>query len=616
MQCRRALQGALVAVWAVAARVASAADAEVHASSVTFDAGRQELILEGDVRVDSPPFHLRSRRVELRRTGGGPLELKGEGRLAFCPCLGAPFAITFEAAKVAPPADLFLERPTLELFGLPVLWLPAFWLRAPVRPGLLPPDLAYRGADGLYGGLGAHLPWSGGDSSLDLRVGGYTRGGGVIDARFFAPTSQTMVRLDHLGQTGLVVDARGSGGRGLTALSWDVDVLRGQRALLATTRLDDAARPWDRAAAEASWSTSWGRVTTGARSTLTRGDRVGSLGAAGPSLGLGAWGATKGGGLRAWTDAAGHSLSTPDQASGAVHHGVARAGAEANAALGPLAARLQAATEAVGSTGAGDTSGADPTRAGVVSVALRPRLGAPLARRYGEHAALAHVIEPFTTGTLGLRSAGAAPLGVTPMAGDVPDPRSLAGALGLRSALGPVTSRSGAVVEISAGGVSLAGARIGLGGQARATARAHLLGLSGQAAWLAPAPDRPASLFLEAHARLGAEDGGRLLLRAAHGATTDAAAARRLADASQSLAPPLAAAGTSVGGRAVLPIARRVSAMGGADGDLSTPALLGAFGGLELRDSCQCFVVRAFGSGRVGRPGVDMWLTLDVLAPH
>ena len=216
------------------------------------------MVLEGDVRVDSPPFHLRSEHVRLRRSGGGPLELEGEGTLGFCPCLGTPLAVTFQGAKIAPPGDLFLERPVLSFFGVPVLWLPAFWLRAPSRPGLLPPDLAYRATDGLYTGFGGHLPWHAGQSALDLRGGVYTRGGGTVDARFFGPTSRTHVRLDHLQTTGVFVDARGyqaSQAPTSTELSWDVDAVRGSRALAATTRLDEAAKPWDRAAAEGTLST-------------------------------------------------------------------------------------------------------------------------------------------------------------------------------------------------------------------------------------------------------------------------------------------------------------------------------------------------------------------------
>jgi len=41
--------------------------------------------------------------------------------------------------------------------------------------------------------------------------------------------------------------------------------------------------------------------------------------------------------------------------------------------------------------------------------------------------------------------------------------------------------------------------------------------------------------------------------------------------------------------------------------------LRAAYGALELRDACECLLIRAVGSGRLGRPGVDVWLTLEVL---
>ena len=78
--------------------------------------------------------------MEVERTPLG-LEMTGDARVAFCPCLGTPLAIHVAGATVAPPGDLFLERPTLEVFGLPVLYLPKFWLRSPTRVGVLPPTI-------------------------------------------------------------------------------------------------------------------------------------------------------------------------------------------------------------------------------------------------------------------------------------------------------------------------------------------------------------------------------------------------------------------------------------------------------------------------------------------
>lgn len=604
-------------VW-LTPRGAAASDAEVHATSVTFDAGRGEVLLEGDVRVDSPPFHLRSQRVSLRRVGGGPLEVKGEGTLAFCPCLGAPLAVTFQGAKVAPPGDLFLERPTLALFGVPVLWLPAFWLRAPSRAGLLPPDLAYRGSDGLYAGLGGHLPWrraSGkgeGEGALDLRLGGYTRGGGVVDGRLYSPTTQTHLRVDHLARTGLLVDARGFGGGTFSPLSWDVDLLRGDRAVAATTRLEDAARPWDRAAVEATWAPGWGRLTGGAQSALRRGDGVDSLGATGPSVGLGARGVSAEGGAQAWLDASATSLSTTGVGSGVVHYGRARAGTELVGALGPIAGKAGAKLEATGASGPG--LGEQRAGAGQVAALARVRLGVPLARRFGERGGLVHTIEPLATGAFGAQ-AGRPGLGLVALSGDVPDARSFAVAAGVRSALGPVASRSAGSLELTGGGLSVR-ERLLPGAQARLTVRASWAALSAQGGWLAEdAAGQPGAVFAEAHGRVGAEDGVRVHARVAHGSTSDASAATRLSDGgADTPAPLLTRAGTSVGGRGVLPVARRVSLSGGAEGSVApTPTLLGAYGAVELRDACECLLVRAVGSGRLGRPGVDVWLTLEVL---
>src|SRR4029077_2833193 len=115
------------------------------ADDVKLDAHSQALDASGNVRVDEPPFHLTSDALRLRRVPIGA-ELEGDGKLAFCPCLGAPLAVRFTGATVAPPHDVILRNPVLEVFGVPVAWAPVFWLGSPGRPGLLPPDLAWRGA--------------------------------------------------------------------------------------------------------------------------------------------------------------------------------------------------------------------------------------------------------------------------------------------------------------------------------------------------------------------------------------------------------------------------------------------------------------------------------------
>ena len=200
-----------------------------RAETVSFDARARTIELSGNVRVDSPPFHLRSQHIRLTRTKYG-IEADGKGRLAFCPCLGTPLTIEFEKAIVAPPGELILKDPKLEIYGVPVMYLPWFWMRSDEKVGVLPPDIAYRGQDGFYAGGGVHLPWKdrGERQALDLRGGGYLEGGFVADARLRSPIATTKIRFDRLpgarapvllvplgsaaknADDGLFVDARGA----------------------------------------------------------------------------------------------------------------------------------------------------------------------------------------------------------------------------------------------------------------------------------------------------------------------------------------------------------------------------------------------------------------------
>jgi hypothetical protein len=139
---------------------------------VRFDGRTRALVVSGRVRVDQPPFFFTGDSLELRRVPIG-VELRGHGAVGLCPCLGTPLAVRFSQATVAPPHDVFLQNPVLEVFGVPIAWLPIFWLRSPGRVGLLPPEVAWRGGDGLFAGGGVHLPWVQGDMQrgLDSRFG-------------------------------------------------------------------------------------------------------------------------------------------------------------------------------------------------------------------------------------------------------------------------------------------------------------------------------------------------------------------------------------------------------------------------------------------------------------
>ena len=226
--------------------------------------------------------------LELQQSNRGIL-VEGDGRLTFCPCLGTPIALGFKSATVAPPGDLFLTSPRLEIFNVPVFWLPWFWLRAPSRVGLLPPQIEWRGADGLFLGGGVHLPWHAGsrDVVVDLSGGGYVNGGFAVEAVAKTDSTTTRVRFDRLPQSvraglpgdgsGLVVDARGSFSStdrntrarrmGFRSHSWRARsfVDDGSRSSIASIRVG---------VAEASLDASSFIVATGVRTAATRGGDI------------------------------------------------------------------------------------------------------------------------------------------------------------------------------------------------------------------------------------------------------------------------------------------------------------------------------------------------------
>jgi hypothetical protein len=75
----------------------------------------------------------------------------------------------------------------------------------------------------------------------------------------------------------------------------------------------------------------------------------------------------------------------------------------------------------------------------------------------------------------------------------------------------------------------------------------------------------------------------------------------------------LAAEGWTGGARLSVPLTTYLTARGGADVDLTVEKLLAARGALEFHDRCGCVVLGANGAERLGRPGVDLWLTASLV---
>ncbi len=596
---------------------------DAHADEVTLDPRLREIELRGNVHVDSEPFHLRSDEVRLRRTSRG-VEVDGKGTLAFCPCLGTPLSIAFDGAIVAPPGDLILRQPRLELYEVPVFWLPYFWLRSPARFGLLPPDIAYRGRDGLFLGDGVHVPWRQGDfeHGLDLRAGAYLKGGVAVEGDLRTPSSHTNVRWDYLDVGGIAVDARGAlehrRDENVQTLAWDADVLRGTRAVTSTTDLDVAARVVNRASMEASIREGGFTFATGLRSTSLRGASPYDFGAAGPVVslrgaeGIGSFGAydiaVSGGGFR-------------DRITGStVSYGRSEGGAllATRASILGASLSLREATEVASN---GERRGAD------VAIMGRADLRAPFVRSFdsGESGdPWRHRLEPrLSAGALATR--GDAIFDLLPGRGRA-DVRGSAyfSEVGVSSAIGRWATGEGFEASVSGGAVGTDDDTVvRASGEEkfaalpamrwRAAASTRWIGFGGEGAHVLGGVPGTA---IVARARVGRVDGLRVGATVAERSGIDPVLARLLTDAP--LEPSggfLATDGWTGGAHLSVPWSAYVLTRAGADADLSARLLTAARASIEIRDRCECIAVRASGGHRLGRPGTDVWVTID-LAPR
>jgi len=596
-----------VALFASRAR-ADPPEARVTADDVTLDARPEALSLRGHVDVEADPFHLTSDALRVTRTPRGLL-IEGDGRVAFCPCLGEPVALEFRRATVAPPGDLFLVQPRLEIASIPVFWLPYFWLRSAGRAGVLPPDVEYRGKDGVFLGDGVHVPWLAGDAQagLDVRAGGYVEGGVAVESTLRTPSSVTTARWDDLHQNGFAIDARGSTSteqaRPVT-LSWDADLLRGERGVVSTTDLDAASRVFDRGAAEASWRRSGWVVAAGAWAESVRGGGLSEVDAAGPvvrarnsgALGdVGAYDATVEGGT---LSGAGISALSFGRADGG----------------GVLATRWGPILGSIALRGGADVVDQGQEEGYDTAASARARLSLPLARAFESASPddpWRHRIEPeVEAGALAAQADGL--LGEIPTPGGVRGVAWLADA-GVHTALGRWATRQGFELGGDVGGVGGDEQPSELVVRWRGAASARWLGLGAEGADVAgPAGDWGHAVT--ARARVGAIPSLHVALSLAGREGVDPIVARALTDAPlASSSGFFATSGWTSGGRVTLPVTPFVTARAGADGDLTAEKLVAVRGSLEVHDKCGCVAVRLSAAERMGRDGVDVWLSVDLM---
>ncbi len=569
---------------------------EFSADRVEVDGDLGALELDGHVRVQAERYRLKSPHLELKRGPRG-VEADGAADVAFCTCDDPPLRLRVNEALLAPPTDALFGSTTLVLGGVPVLWLPALWLRAPTRPGLTLPRLAYRGKDGFFVGDSAYLPLAVDEGrvtkSLTLGGGAYLLRGARLEAELDTEQSSSRVAWDHVEHTALELDAHGSAPLSDATFAYRVDALRGARAPVESSVLEVAARRTDRAVVSVSHVDELA-LGFGVRADAPRAGALSDFGAAGPELYLGAASVL---GSNASYDVFGTARTTVTSGNHSQSALAERATLSGNLRPGPFGVGLIAAQ-------AGELQIGELENVGVLRGGAEARIGLPLARSFG---ALAHFVEPVIVAR-GLVEA-------EPSGTEAHATRTLLAAGGADTSLGDRSTRQAASLSVRAGAVERAGddpSATELVALARLGADARYLGAAESFAVLG----RGASSVSLSRIRFGATDGLHLLLRADGASNGSPAQARVLFDETwlDPAQPFLDHDGWSAGSELAIPWTRAFSTSGAVDYDLTEKSLLAAWGGFGYRHPCGCLAVSSFVGHRVGRAGVDAWLGLD-LAP-
>ncbi|MES1175060.1 MAG: hypothetical protein ABUL62_12120 [Myxococcales bacterium] len=565
---------------------------EFEARKVQVDGDLGALELDGNVRVQAQRYRLKSEHLQLKRGPRG-VEADGTADVAFCTCDEPPVRLRVSHATLAPPTDALFANARLEVGGVPILWSPGLWLRAPTRAGLTFPRLSYRGDDGVFVADGAYLPLGVEDGrvtrSLSVGAGVYSRGGARLEAELDTESSTSRVAWDHVDRSALELDAHGSATLSEATIAYRVDALRGARAAVASSSLEVAARRTDRARLSVSHVDELA-LGFGLRADAPRAGAMRDLGAAGPELYLGA---TRGLGDSTNLDVFALARTSTTSGNHSQTSLFERGTLSTNLRPGPFGLGLILAHS-------GDLQVSENRSLGVLRGGASVRIGLPLLRNFG---ALTHFVEPVLVAR-GLVEAAhrSAPFDTE---------SALLGAGGFDTSLGERATRQALRLSVRGGALNQAGVTE-LVGMTRTGADAHLLGVSQSLVLLSES----SSLISLSRVRLGPSDALHLLIRADGASHGSPARARWLFDDSwfDPARPILDRTGWSGGSELSVPWTRALTSTASVDYDLTNRELLAAWGGVGYRHPCGCLAVASFVGHRVGRGGFDAWLGFD-LAP-
>ncbi len=264
----------------------------------------------------------------------------------------------------------------------------------------------------------------------------------------------------------------------------------------------------------------------------------------------------------------------------------------------------------------------------------RVELAVPFARAYPtDEAPLVHVIEPRVQGSLVAAKTSGAYWSATGRPVALTNGEVAIGSGGIRTAWGRLLGHSGGVVEADAGGVvPLSDAvwndpsspfppvPLASAGHPATVARLRTSWSSRFIGWGAEAASHlraPRGRLLVGKARLGEQDGWHLVAKAAGRVGIEPLVARALASATaeEPSGGWLAAEGWTAGAEIAAKFTRSVGATLSAQEDLTQKTLLDVHGSIGYAHPCRCISIDAFGGKRLGREGIDVWVSID-LAPR
>ncbi|TKD10463.1 hypothetical protein [Polyangium fumosum] len=592
-----------------------AGEVQFRADEAHADPEHGKVELEGDVVVTYDRFRLTSRKLVIT-LGPNAVEMRGTAKLTHCPCKDSPVSLEVSGARATGQGDIELRWPRLYFGALPIFVLPWLLVRPADRVGLLPPRFAMRGDDGALLGAGARFPWRGADGRLravELFASGYVQGGVELGARIEGPTMTGRFTWDRLRQDRFVADTHGfvrSDVRPDVRIAWDLDAIRGARGLVATPSLTAAAQPFDVGAASVTMQVSPGRgvgaiLGTGLVARARRGE--------GPIV----WGPTAFAGA---SGAAGRRGSWEANAALAMLSGQtnapyarAEAGIEVAPRLGPVFTRARLGTRArfAGPEGAPVAWDAVAEARADAFVTLEQSFAGAK-----DAAPLVHRISPRLEARGAVaQGAGAFFQAIRPELG----PALGLAAFGVSSSLGQAFGSS-LEAEVKGGlvatttGTSAVGWASAEGTRGPVSARIEAIASKGSVELPDEAGDGISAL---AELRVGFEDKTTVLLDVYGRAAGKGALARSLGGGLLlgDTIGLVAARGLLLGLGYSRPLFSGITGNIRADTDLWTRAIVGLGGALSYRHPDGCVALEVGGSRRAGRPGTDIWVSVDLVPP-